>query len=65
MESDFKPECKLTGTDGNVFAIMGKVSKTLKQAGMEDEANEFSSKAMNCVSYDKVLQLAMNYVDVS
>lgn len=26
-----KPICKLIGTDGNVFAIIGKVSKCLKR----------------------------------
>lgn len=29
-----KPVCELLGTDGNVFAIIGNVSKTLKNNGM-------------------------------
>ena len=59
-----KPICKLTGTDGNVFAIIGKVSRTLKDHKQEDRAKEFADKAMNCPSYDAVLQLCFSYVDV-
>lgn len=28
-----KPKCKLIGGDGNVFAVIGAVSKALKRAG--------------------------------
>lgn len=58
------PECKLTGTDGNVFAIIAKVSKTLKRAGHRDKAEEFCSAAMSSKSYDDVLALCFKYVDV-
>lgn len=58
------PKCKLIGTDGNVFAIIGNVSTSLKKAGLRDKADEFTNKAFNAESYDHVLQLAMNYVDV-
>ena len=58
-----KPECKLIGTDGNVFAIIGKVSKTLKRAGQQEQATEFTDKAMKCGSYDEVLQLLHDYVE--
>ena len=60
-----KPECELVGTDGNVFAVIGKVSKTLKRAGQRERATEFAEKAMNCGSYDEVLQLLQEYVDAS
>lgn len=59
-----KPECKLVGTDGNVFAIIGNVSKTLKRAGLRDKAEEFSKKAMSQKSYEDVLALVHNYVSV-
>lgn len=59
-----KPECQLTGTDSNVFIIIGKVSKTLKQDGQPERAKEFSDKAMQGKSYDEVLQLCFQYVDV-
>jgi hypothetical protein len=59
-----KPECELTTCDGNVFFIIGRVSKTLKRAGLEAEAKEFVDKAMNTRSYDEVLQLCFKYVEV-
>ena len=59
-----KPKCKLIGKDGNVFNIIGLVSKALKKEGMTKEASEFTAKAFNSESYDAVLCLAMEYVDV-
>ena len=39
-----KPKCKLIGEDGNVFAIIGRVSKTLKRNGQIDKVKEFKKK---------------------
>lgn len=60
-----KPECQLTGTDGNVFALAGKVGKTLKRAGQQAEAKEFYARLMQCLNYDAALALMMEYVEVS
>lgn len=59
------PKVKLTGTDGNAFAIIGKVSKALKKAGLKDKADEFVKRAFSAGSYDEVLQLCCEYVEVS
>jgi hypothetical protein len=59
-----KSTCKLTGTDGNVFAIIGKVSVCLKKVKLADQAKEFTEKSFAAESYDEVLRLAMDYVDV-
>ncbi len=59
-----KPKCQLTGTDGNAFAIMASVSNCLRKAGLRDEAQEFRTKALKCVSYDALLVLCFDYVDV-
>ena len=59
-----KPKCKLIGTNGNVFAIIGKVSKTLKKAGLKNKAKEFTKKALSSSSYDEVLTLCLKYVNV-
>ena len=61
---DEKPRCKLSGEDGNVFAIIANVSRTLKRAGLRDKAEEFKAKAPKAGSYDNVLQLCMEYVEV-
>lgn len=63
--SDDLPECRLTGVDGNVFVIIGTVSRCLKRAKMPARAKEFESRAMfECKSYDEALQLCFQYVDV-
>lgn len=64
MNSNKLPKCKLVGTDGNVFAVIGKVKRTLRNAGLVEQALEFPTKAMACGSYDEVLRLCFEYVDV-
>ena len=59
-----KPPCKLVGTDGNVFAIIGRVQRALKQAGQDARAREFVQRAFGARSYQEVLGLAFEYTDV-
>jgi len=59
-----KPTAKLVGGDGNVFAIIGSVSKALKRAGQPAKAEEWATKARASTSYDAVLALAFDYVEV-
>ena len=63
-EAMAKPRVKLSGTDGNVFSIIGKVSRALRQAGQADRAKAFCGAAMACGSYDAVLRLCMDYTEV-
>ena len=65
MTQAIRPSVQLSGTDGNVFAIIGKVSSALKGAGLRDEAKQFCDEAFACESYDAVLRLCMKVVDVS
>ena len=58
-----KPACQLTGTDGNVFALAGRVSQTLKRAGMPERAKEFTERVFKSGSYDEALQVMCEYVD--
>jgi hypothetical protein len=60
-----KPKCRLTGTDGNVFALGGKVAAALERAGLDDEAREFAQRLFGCQSYTEALKLMQEYVDVS
>lgn len=59
-----KPVCQLSGQDGNVFNIIGIVSKELKRAGQADKAKEFTERAFKSGSYDEVLALCFDYVEV-
>ena len=54
---------KLTGTDGNAFAVLGKVIKALKQAGHAELATQYTKEATSG-DYDNLLQVTMRYVNV-
>jgi hypothetical protein len=58
------PRCKLVGEDGNVFNVIGRVMKTLKDAALEEEAEKFKKEALSSRAYHDVLALAMTYVEV-
>ncbi len=60
-----RPACKLSGTDGNVFNIIGRVRAALAQAGLEAQAKEFVARSFQARSYDAVIQLTFDYVEVN
>lgn len=43
-------EVQLTGTSGNVFSIIGLVTKALRRAGHVEAASKFSNDAMSQAS---------------
>jgi N-formylglutamate amidohydrolase len=60
-----KPKCKLIGEDGNIFNLMGIVSRTLKKAGQQEKADEMTKRIpKEAESYDEALAILMEYVDV-
>ena len=59
-----RPPCKLIGTDGNVYSIIGRVKRALEQDGQQDRAREFVERAFGSKSYDAVLALCLEYVEV-
>ena len=64
QETIERPTACLIGENGNVFNIIGRVSKALKRAGQKEQAEEFTNKAFACLSYDEVLALLHEYVEV-
>lgn len=56
-----KPKVKLIGTDGNVFALLGKCTQALEGAGMPDKAKSLQEEVFNAKSYDEALRLFMKY----
>ncbi|AGU92000.1 hypothetical protein ADAWI_88 [Mycobacterium phage Adawi] len=56
---------QLTGQDGNVFFIIGKVSKALRAAGHVAEVTQFVNEVTDADSYDAALQVVMQWVEVS
>jgi hypothetical protein len=64
MSQTKKPTCQLIGIDGNVFNIIGRVSSTLRNAGLQAEARDFASRAMKAQNYNAVLALCGEYVEI-
>ena len=58
-----KPRVKLVGTDGNIFAILGRCKQALKNAGQPDRAEELAQRVFKATSYDEALGICQEYVD--
>jgi hypothetical protein len=63
-----KPFCKLVGEDGNVFNLIAIVRQTLKKHHLYQQLQDFD-KDLHAIqrsggSYDEVLNLFMEYVEV-
>lgn len=57
-------EVQLVGTDGNAFAILGKVTGALKRAGVpQSEIEEFRTDATSD-DYNHLLAVCMQWVNV-
>jgi hypothetical protein len=54
----------LTGTDGNAFAVLGKVSRALRQAGVSQAERDAFTQEATASDYDRLLQTVMRWVDV-
>ena len=60
-----KPVVKLIDTDGNAFAIMGRVKNALVKAGADKEyVMKYQDEAM-AGDYDNLLCVTMDYVHVT
>ena len=56
---------ELIGNDGNAFAVLGNVSKALRQGGVSNqEIDDFMVEATSS-DYDNLLQTCMKWVDVA
>jgi len=60
-----KINVKMVGEDGNAFAILGRVSKALRRAGVSKEEIEKYHDEATSGDYDNVLQTTMKWVEVS
>jgi hypothetical protein len=55
---------RLSGVDGNAFAILGAVREALRSAGVpQAEIEEFTEQAKSG-GYDELLQTCMRWVEV-
>lgn len=58
-----KPKMELSGQDGNIFGILGRASRLLKQAGQNKQADEMFQRVTNSGSYDEALCIISEYVE--
>lgn len=56
---------QLTGTGGNVFSIIGRVSLALRRGGVDaSEITQFQRECMSAESYDEALCVCMEWCEV-
>lgn len=60
-----KPRCRLSGTDGNVFALASRVSAALRKAKQDAQEQELRTRLFKCHSYAEALELFAEYVDIT
>lgn len=60
-----KPDAPLIGAGGNIFNLMGIASRTLKVAGMREQAGEMCRKVTASGSYSEALNIIGEYVNFS
>jgi len=59
-----RPTLKLTGTDGNAYAIMAACQQAAERAGWSQDRITMMLKEMTSGDYDHLLSVAMDYFDV-
>ena len=59
-----KPDCKLIGEDGNIFNLMARASRTLRENDLSEEAKEMRERITSCGSYDEALCIIGEYVNI-
>ena len=60
-----KPECKLTGENGNIFHLINVACDTLTKAGLIKKSVKLKLEALKAKDYNQALQIISKYVDVS
>ena len=58
-----RPKMQLIGQDGNIFAIMGRASRLLKNAGQSDKAKGMCDRVTASQSYSEALNIVSEYVE--
>lgn len=57
-----RPQMQLLGMDGNIFYILGRAVRTLKQSGLWAEAEEMYERAIASHDYHEALGIISEYV---
>ena len=62
-KNSLRPKMQLLGQDGNIFAIMGRASRLLKNAGQRDKVKEMCDRVTASQSYSEALNIVSEYVE--
>jgi len=65
VNTDVKPICQTLGLESNVYALIGRVSRTLQAAGLESKVDEFVHRSMSMSDYGELVTLSREYVEFS
>lgn len=57
-----RPTMKLIGEDGNIFAILGRASRLLRENGKQEQAKEMTNRVFRSVDYYSALNIISEYV---
>lgn len=60
-----KPDCPLIGQDGNIFNLMGIAARTLRRAGLDEQAREMCDRIRESGSYYQALGVIGEYVNIT
>ena len=58
-----KPKMNLLGEDGNIYAILGRASRLLRQNGQNTQAEQMYFRVTSSQSYDEALHIISEYVE--
>ena len=62
-----KPDCELIGQNGNIYNLMGIASRTLRENGMKQQAEELFKRITggDCRDYYQALGIIGEYVNIT
>ena len=57
-----RPAMKLVGEDGNIFAILGRASRLLRENGQQEQTKEMTNRVFKSSDYYSALTIISEYV---
>ena len=58
-----RPKMRLYGEDGNIFAILGRAARLLRENGQSEQAKEMMDRVCHSDDYYKALRIISEYVE--
>ena len=58
-----RPKMKLVGQDGNIFAILGRAARLLRENGQPEQAKEMADRVYQSGDYRQALSIISEYVE--